>query len=207
LLKVENIKKSFGRENKVLDAASFSAERGHAVCIAGKNASGKTTLLKIICGMLSADLGTVSVIGKMAFVPQEPAVLPELSVNDNLRLWYAAQNISGPHWKENDIETQLGLKEHRRKKAKALSGGMKKRLSLASALAAAPDWLLLDEPFSALDAISCHDVVSLLCSLKANGTGIIFTSHQPEYISAVADRLLILDSGKLAEAPFPRQDE
>ncbi len=203
MLKVENIQKGFGRDNKILDSVSFSAAKGQALCIAGKNASGKTTLLKIICGMLAPDSGAVSADGRISIVPQEPAVLPELSVNDNLRLWYAAQNVSGPQWKDDSIETQLGLKEHRRKKVKTLSGGMKKRLSLAAALADIPDWLLLDEPFAALDAAGCRDIISLLCRLKSDGVGIIFTSHQPEHIAAVADRLLILDGGKLTEAPPP----
>lgn len=199
MLCIENIQKSFGKENKVLDSVSFSAERGSAVCISGSNATGKTTLLKIICGMLAPDLGKVSFDGKMSFAAQEPAVLPELSVEDNLRLWYSARNIGGPHWKSDSIEVLLGLKEHRRKKARLLSGGIKKRLSLAAAIASRPDWLLLDEPFASLDAASCADVSAILCDLKKQGTGIIFTSHQASYIGAVADRLLILDNGKITE--------
>ena len=153
--------------------------------------------------MLAADSGTVSAAGHISFVPQQPAVLDNLSVNDNLRLWYASQNVSGPDWKDSSTETLLGLKKHRRKKAGTLSGGMKKRLSVATALARKPDWLLLDEPFASLDANGCLDIVSILCSLKTEGVGIIFTSHQPEYISAVADRLLLLKDGQISEAALP----
>ena len=203
MLQVENVKKSFGKGNKVLDSVSFSALKGQAVCVAGKNGSGKTTLLKIICGMITADSGNVSAVGHIFFVPQQPAVLDNLSVNDNLRLWYAAQNVSGPHWKDNGTETLLGLKEYRRKKAGSLSGGMKKRLSVAAALARKPDWLLLDEPFASLDTKGCLDVILILRELKSMGTGIVFTSHQPEYITAVADRLLLLRDGKITEAHLP----
>ena len=199
MLRVENIRKSFGKDNRVLDSVSFCALKGQAVCIAGKNATGKTTLIKIICGILSSDSGTVSANGRISFISQEPAILPELSVNDNLKLWYASQNASGPHWKDDSIETILGLKSYRRKKAKTLSGGMKKRLSIAAALALPPDWLLMDEPFAAIDTDGCRDIISLLDKLKKSGTGIIFTSHQNEHISAVADRILILNNGTIEE--------
>ena len=204
MLLIENVKKSFGGA-AVLSGATLSVQSGQAVCIAGKNASGKTTLLKIIYGLLEADSGNIKVDGRISFVPQHPALMDELSVQDNLKLWYAAQNLRGPKWRPDSIETTLGLIPFKNKKAKALSGGMQKRLSIASALVSIPEVLLLDEPFSALDAEACEQLESLLINIKSSGTTVIFTSHEPEYIRHFADSLFILKDGRLHFAADPKE--
>lgn len=204
MLLIENVKKSFGG-TAVLDGVSLSLRKGRSICIAGKNASGKTTLLKMICGLLSADSGSIKTDGRISFVPQQPALLTELSVQDNLKLWYCAQNKVGPKWLSDSIETKLGLTEYRRKKVKTLSGGMQKRLSIAAALVSTPDFLLLDEPFASLDAAACKELEQLLLSLKAAGVGIIFTSHIPEHIHALADELLVLKNGGLENIRLPKE--
>lgn len=204
VLLIENVKKSFGG-TAVLSDLSLSVQSGQAVCIAGKNASGKTTLLKIIYGLIKADSGIVKADGQISFVPQQPALMDELSVQDNLKLWYAAQNLSGPKWQPDSIETKLGLLPYKKKKAKTLSGGMQKRLSIAAALVSVPDALLLDEPFAALDAAACHQLEELLINLKNSGTTVLFTSHEPEYIHRLADSLYILNDGKLSFAANPKE--
>lgn len=200
MLRLHNLQKSFNNKQRVLNGVSLSLSPARAICIAGKNASGKTTALKIACGITLPDKGTVSCNGRIAFVPQEPAILPELSVIDNLKLWYSAQNLGGPYFSNGSPEERLGLSPYRKKCAGALSGGMKKRLSIASALVNRPDYLLLDEPFAALDASSCKELSSLLCELKSSGVGILFTSHEPEQISAVADEIVMLNDGSLSDA-------
>lgn len=200
LLKLCKLQKSFDKRQPVLKEVTFSLAPGAAVCIAGQNATGKTTLLRLACGLIQPDAGAVCCDGKIAFIPQEPALLPELTVLDNLRLWYSAQGLDGPTFSDASPETQLGLLPFRKKRAGALSGGMKKRLSIAAALVGRPDYLLLDEPFAALDAPGCRELSMLLCRLKSEGAGILFTSHEPNQIAALADELFLLRDGRLSAA-------
>ena len=199
MLRLTNLYKAFDKKQTVLKGVSLDLAPGRAVCIAGKNASGKTTLLKLACGVLTPDAGAVSCNGRIAFVPQEPAILPELTVQDNLALWYAAQNLSGPSFVPGSPEELLGLLPYRKKRSGALSGGMKKRLSIAEALVGSPAYLLLDEPFAALDAEAAQILLSLLLRLKGEGVGILFSAHEPEQISAVADEIVLLHRGTLSE--------
>ena len=198
MLTLDQLQKSFDKHQPVLRGVSLSLAPGEAVCIAGGNATGKTTLLRTACGLLVPDGGSVRCDGKIALVPQEPALLPELTVRDNLKLWYAAQNLDSPTFSEASPETQLGLSPFYKKRAGALSGGMKKRLSIAAALAGSPDYLLLDEPFAALDAPGCHTLSTLLRRLKSAGMGILFTSHEPQQIANLADALYLLQDGRLS---------
>ncbi len=199
MLKFYKLQKSFDKRRPVLRDVTFSLAPGTAVCIAGRNATGKTTLLRLASGLILPDTGTVCCNGKIAFVPQEPALLPELTVQDNLKLWYSAQGLNGPSFTENSLEAQFGLAPFRKKCAGALSGGMKKRLSIATALVGSPDYLLLDEPFAALDAPGCHALSVLLNRLKLQGTGILFTSHEPQQIAALADEVYLLEDGRLSK--------
>lgn len=200
MLTLEQLQKSFDKKQPVLRGVSLSLAPGDAVCIAGGNATGKTTLLRTACGLLPPDAGRVQVDGRLAFVPQEPALLPELTVRDNLKLWYAAQGLDGPTFSAAAPETQLGLLPFGKKRAKALSGGIKKRLSIAAALVGSPDYLLLDEPFAALDAPGCRALSALLSDLKSVGVGILFTSHEPQQIADLADTLYLLRNGRLSDA-------
>ncbi len=200
MLALCKLQKSFDKRQLVLKDITLSLAPGAAACIAGQNAAGKTTLLRTACGLIKPDAGTVCCDGKMAFVPQEPALLPELTVRDNLKLWYAAQGLDGPDFSEASVEAQLGLNPFAQKRAATLSGGMKKRLSIAAALVGRPDYLLLDEPFAALDAPGCRTLAALLCRLKSEGMGILFTSHEPQQIAVLADVLFLLQDGRLPAA-------
>ena len=205
ILEVTNIKKIYTTRfgaNKVqaLSNVNFTVERGEYIAIMGESGSGKTTLLNIAGKMLKADSGTVERDGRTALVLQEPTIFPELSVKDNLRMWYAAQNLPWRTPGADSIEARLGLLPYLGKKAGVLSGGMKKRLSIACALAGSPRCLLLDEPFAALDAESCKLLSELLNSLKSGGASILFTSHEPDCIADTADELWILENGVLKKA-------
>ncbi len=200
MLELYKLQKSFDKRQPVLKDISLALAPGAAICIAGQNATGKTTLLRTACGLISPDAGTVSCDGKIAFVPQEPALLPELTVRDNLKLWYAAQGLRGPTFSAPSPEGLLGLGPFEKKRAGALSGGMKKRLSIAAALVGQPGYLLLDEPFAALDAPGSRTLSQLLCRLKSGGMGILLTSHEPQQIAALADKLFLLQDGRFSAA-------
>ena len=116
MLELSRIVKSFG-SSRVLDGVNLKVDDGEAVCIAGANAAGKTTLLTIAAGMQKPDSGSVAAEGKLGYVPQEPALFGEMTVRDHLRLWYAANNLPGKLlFSASAPETLLGLHLHARKR-------------------------------------------------------------------------------------------
>ena len=198
MLELSRIVKSFG-SSRVLDGVNLKVDDGEAVCIAGANAAGKTTLLTIAAGMQKPDSGSVAAEGKLGYVPQEPALFGEMTVRDHLRLWYAANNLPGKLlFSASAPETLLGLHLHARKRADRLSGGVRKRLSIACALAGDPPGLLLGEPFTALDLQTKTDILALLSDLKQRRKGLLFTSHDPSAVAAAADRVLLLRDGAIS---------
>ena len=198
MLELSRIVKSFG-SSRVLDGVNLKVDDGEAVCIAGANAAGKTTLLTIAAGMQKPDSGSVAAEGKLGYVPQEPALFGEMTVRDHLRLWYAANNLPGKLlFSASAPETLLGLHLLARKRVDRLSGGVRKRLSIACALAGDPPGLLLDEPFTALDLQTKTDILALLSDLKQRRKGLLFTSHDPSAVAAAADRVLLLRDGAIS---------
>ncbi len=198
MLELSRIVKSFG-SSRVLDGVNLKVDDGEAVCIAGANAAGKTTLLTIAAGMQKPDSGSVAAEGKLGYVSQEPALFGEMTVRDHLRLWYAANNLPEKLlFSASAPETMLGLHLHARKRADRLSGGVRKRLSIACALAGDPPGLLLDEPFTALDLQTKTDILALLSDLKQRRKGLLFTSHDPSAVAAAADRVLLLRDGAIS---------
>ncbi|MEG1849519.1 MAG: ABC transporter ATP-binding protein [Oscillospiraceae bacterium] len=202
MLELLAVEKRFGA-TRVLDSISLSVERGRCLCIIGPNAAGKTTLLSIAAGLLAPDGGTVHRGGRVGFVPQDAAVLGDLSVNDNLRLWYAAHEKKVRLFAPDSPEQLLGLEPYRKTRAKALSGGLRRRLAIAAALTGDPDDLLLDEPFVSLDAAACEELCALLGALKRRGLGLLLTSHDPARIAAVADEAVLLENGRLTARITP----
>nr|WP_243150708.1 ATP-binding cassette domain-containing protein [Anaerotruncus sp. 1XD42-93] len=197
-MELSRIVKSFG-SSRVLDGVNLKVDAGEAVCIAGANAAGKTTLLTIAAGMQKPDSGSVAAEGKLGYVSQEPALFGEMTVRDHLRLWYAANNLPEKLlFSASAPETMLGLHLHARKRADRLSGGVRKRLSIACALAGDPPGLLLDEPFTALDLQTKTDILALLSDLKQRRKGLLFTSHDPSAVAAAADRVLLLRDGAIS---------
>lgn len=200
MLELAKIFKSYGSA-RVLDGASLRCERGQAVCLAGANAAGKTTLLTIAAGVQKADRGEVRCDGTVGYVPQETALLADLSVRDNLALWYAA--CSRPRsamFSADSPERALGLCAFAGRRVSRLSGGVKKRAAIACALAARPDYLIMDEPFTALDVTGRADIAALLRGLKQRGAGLLFSSHDPSAIASVADVMVLLRGGRV-DAP------
>jgi len=192
VLTAAGLVKRYGR-TAVLEGASLTCERGQAVCLAGANAAGKTTLLTIAAGLQKPDAGKVFCDGTIGYVPQELSLLTDLSVRDNLLLWYAAAGRPAREvFSQNALETQLGLSPYARRTVRKLSGGLKKRAEIACALARRPAYLLMDEPFNGLDLASREEIVQLLCRLKSEGAGLLFSSHDPHQIAASADSVILL---------------
>lgn len=210
-LRVENLTKRFGRLT-VVDGLSFKVQPGEAVALWGPNGAGKTTALKCVLGLLPCQ-GHITVAerdalrdGKRArqavgYVPQEVAFHDDLTVGETLAFYASLKRA--PAARSDDLLTELGLAEHLHKPIGALSGGLRQRLALAVALVSDPPLLLLDEPTSNLDAAGRELVLQLLSGLRRRGTAILFASHRLEEVEALADRVLVLERGRLAFACSP----
>ena len=201
VLEIKEVYKSY-KKKKVLQGVSLQIEPGHCVGIVGGNGSGKTTLLSILAGALKADSGSVFFGGadvtgdrsfysaRVAYVPQENPIIEELTVKDNLRLWYKG--------KVKEPFTMLGLQEVFRVPAGKLSGGMKKRLSIACALSNQAPILIMDEPGAALDLACKADIQEYLKEYRDNGGIVILTSHEMEEL-VLCDRMYVLKQGRAEE--------
>ena len=204
LVEVRDLAKSFGG-HAALAGVSFSIEAGQAVALWGANGAGKTTALRALLGVLPCE-GEVRIGGLdvrrrgrearrlLGFVPQEIA-FPELTAGEALELF--ARLHGAPAERVAALTARLGLEEELDKRVQGLSGGRKQRLALAVALVADPPLLLLDEPSSNLDAAARRELIDLLAELKAEGKTLLFSSHRPEEVARLADRVLHLDAGRL----------
>lgn len=195
MINVTNIKKHYKKKN-VLNGASFTADKGDCICIVGENGTGKSTLISIIAGIIKADEGTIdfddnTVIG---YVPQENPLIPELSVKDNLRLWY------GKDLSQVSIIDEIGLSSDLNTTVSKLSGGMKKRLSIVVAMSKNPTLLLLDEPSAALD-LPCKQLIrEYLVSFCQKGGIVIIATHD-EMELEICNKMLMMKNGVLEEIP------
>lgn len=207
MLELRKITKAFGG-SPVLGGASLYCAPGEIICLVGANAAGKTTLLSIAAGLQKADGGQVLCQGRLGFVPQDCALLEELTVTDNLRLWYAAAGLdTSLLFASGTTEALLELSPYAGKRVSRLSGGIKKRTAIACALVCAPVCLLMDEPFTALDQTSRQAIVSLLKRLKQDGKSVLFSSHDPAAIADAADKVALLREGAIATVvPLERQE-
>ena len=199
------------RKKQVLKDASFSLDRGQCIGIIGANGSGKSTLLSILAGIRKPDSGQLLFHGKDLFqkenakqlrlisgyVPQDNPLMEELSVWDNLRLWYPDKETLKDAL-EHGALSGFGFEEYLKVSVSKLSGGLKKRVSIACALANTPEILIMDEPTQALDMICKKDILDYMENYKKNGKSIIFTTHD-ETEFKICDKLFLLHAGELQE--------
>ena len=178
IVTVENV--SLKYKKTVLTNVSISAKKGEAVGLLGLNGSGKSTLLSAIAGLRKPASGTIKVNGKAGFVTQENALIDELTAMDNLKMWTP---LSRQEILKELTETELSIlkvSDFIDLKVKRMSGGMKKRLAIASVLLAKPDILLLDEPLAALDIPAKNDIINFIDSFRAKGGTVFIASHSEE---------------------------
>ena len=183
-------------KREVLKDVSLTVTAGSCVGIVGSNGCGKTTLLSVLAGALKADRGQICLTGGVAYVPQENPLIEELSVGDNLLLWYRGDKRS----MERDLKTGtaalLGIDKMLNQTVNKLSGGMKKRLSIACALADHAPLLILDEPGAALDMECKADIRHYLKEYMAAGGAVVLTSHELAELS-VCTEVYVLKNGCL----------
>lgn len=211
MLEASDIQLNYGKK-QVLKQVSFHASKGECIGILGTNGCGKSTLLKILAGVLSPTKGTIFYEGKDAcqnpklfsryagYVPQDNPLIEELSVLDNLKLWYTAGSLNIEQELTHGVLHMLDLDTVLKKKVHTLSGGMKKRLSIGCALASRPQVLILDEPSASLDLPCKEDIRSYLRRFTdQDGTVILTTHEEPEL--ALCNRLFAIKDGILEAIP------
>lgn len=203
---VKSIRKKFGKI-EVLKGVSLSVESGEAVAILGPNASGKTTLLKCILGLVLPDEGTIRVNGvdvkdsflykeMIGYMPQEPSFPENITP---LELVALISDLRGSFPKE-EMERLIAifsLNNHMGKPMKVLSGGTKQKINAVLALAFDPEFLILDEPTAGLDPISSTKLKEEILYRKQNGKGIILTTHIMSEAEELADRVFFLIEGSV----------
>ncbi len=178
IVTVENV--SLKYKKTVLTNVTINAEKGDVIGLLGLNGSGKSTLLSAIAGLRKTSAGTIKVNGKAGFVTQENALIDELTAIDNLKMWTP---LSRQEIVKELTETELSIlkvNDFIDLKVKRMSGGMKKRLAIASVLLSKPDILLLDEPLAALDIPAKNDIIKFIDSFRAKGGTVFIASHSEE---------------------------
>lgn len=215
---IENLKKSYGNIEAVKDV-SFQIEPGEIFGLLGPNGAGKTTTIRCLCTLSNPDSGRVEVSGVSAveqpravrrligYVAQEVALDKVLTGRELLQLQAALYHIPRKEIRDRveSVLEMLGLTEYADRKTGTYSGGLRKRLDLAAGLLHQPDVLVLDEPTVGLDIESRVTVWNFLRKLRDSGTTILLTSHYLEEVDALADRVAILDSGKVIDVGTPSQ--
>ena len=208
-VEIKGITKRFGMQT-VLNNVSFNIQSGECFGLIGPNGAGKTTLIDIITGLKKADAGDVMIDGlsirknpiqirtMLGIVPQDIALIEELNAIDNLEYFGGMYGLSGKLLKErmDEVLQSVGLMEKKKDKVKSYSGGMKRRLNIATALLHRPKFLILDEPTVGVDPQSRQHIFDFLSNLNEEGTTILYISHYMEEVEALCNRLMVLDLGQ-----------
>ncbi|HEY9906558.1 MAG TPA: ABC transporter ATP-binding protein [Thermosynechococcaceae cyanobacterium] len=215
---IENLQKRYGSVEAVKDV-SLSIEAGAIFGLLGPNGAGKTTTLRCLCTLVEPDGGQIAVSGvsaidqpklarqKLGYVAQEVALDKVLTGRELLQLQAALYHLPRQVGRDriDTVLALLGLQEYADKKTGTYSGGLKKRLDLAAGLLHQPDVLVLDEPTAGLDIESRYVVWEFLRQIRSQGTTVLITSHYLEEIDALADRVAIIDRGRVIAEGTPSE--
>ncbi|HEY3795080.1 MAG TPA: LPS export ABC transporter ATP-binding protein [Bradyrhizobium sp.] len=217
-LAVHSVEKSFG-SRQVVRGVSIYVRRGEAVGLLGPNGAGKTTVFYMITGLIPADRGTIELDGHdvtklpmyqrarlgIGYLPQEASIFRGLSVEQNIR---AVLEVVEPSRKKREIELDSLLDEFnitrlRKTPSIALSGGERRRVEIARALATRPNYMLLDEPFAGIDPIAVGDIQDLVRHLTNRGIGVLITDHNVRETLGLTDRAYIVYAGEILTEGSP----
>lgn len=207
-VEVKHVTKKF-KEDTVLFDINITMERGKVYGFSGNNGSGKTVLMKCICGFLPVTEGTIRVGGKMigteidfpesiGVIIETPGFLPNLSGMRNLEILAGLKRKITKKTIRQTIE-KAGLDPDLKKAVSKYSLGMRQRLGIAQAIMEDPEFLILDEPFNGLDKHGVEDIRKLLLELKKQGKTIILSSHNREDINILCDTVYEMDAGRIQD--------
>ncbi len=219
-LVAEKIGKSF-KKRPVLRDVSISLQRGEIVGLLGPNGAGKTTCFYTMTGLLSPDYGEIKLDGEVitslpmyrrarkgvGYLPQEASIFRGLNVENNIRTML---EVSEPladkrEARLEDLLAEFSITHLRRTPAMALSGGERRRVEIARALASDPSFILLDEPLAGIDPIAVGDIRELIIQLKARGIGILITDHNVRETLEIVDKAYILHDGLVLMTGTPSE--
>ncbi len=216
----KNLIKVYGYRS-VVNEVSFEVNKGEVVGLLGPNGAGKTTTFYMIVGLVKADSGEVFLENKktgntinitkkpmneratlgIGYLPQEASIFRKLTVEDNIKLVLEMNDKLNKQEKRDMLESLLdefGIKRLREYSAVSLSGGERRRVEIARALAATPHFILLDEPFTGIDPIAIGEIKENIYKLaKEKGLGVLITDHNPKATLSITDRAYVIFDGKI----------
>lgn len=212
VITTDNLVKIYNTRH-VVDGVSISVEQGSVVGFLGPNGAGKTTTFYMIVGIEKPDAGTVMLDGKdissmpmyeraragIGYLPQEASIFSKMTVEDNIMaiLETTDLNASEREAKMNALLDEFRLNHVRKSEGKALSGGERRRVEIARALATDPAFILLDEPFAGIDPIAVADIQGMIAHLAQRGIGVLITDHNVRETLSIVDKAYILAEGHI----------
>lgn len=216
----EGLAKTY-KKRPILKEVSISVQKGESVALLGPNGAGKTTCFYILTGLIKPDSGRILLDGVnitdlpmyrrarlgVGYLPQESSIFRGLTVEQNIQAVLEAQDLNTEdqgHFLEA-LLAEFSIQHIRRSPAMALSGGERRRVEIARALAARPQFILLDEPLAGIDPIAINDIRNLVSALKNKGIGVIITDHNVRDTLDIVDRAYILHDGKVLTEGTPTE--
>ncbi len=215
-IKIRGLVKNYG-ERTVVAGVTAEVHQGEVVGLLGPNGAGKTTTFYMIVGLVKPDGGTVlldnadseiELSGRpmyerarngIGYLAQENSIFRKLSVEDNIRLIWEQNGV--PRREQNErlpvLLEEFGLRARLHSRGDSLSGGERRRVEIARAIAMEPSFLLLDEPFTGIDPIAVSDIQAMIRQLRDRGIGILITDHQVRETLAIVDRAYIMNNGRI----------
>lgn len=213
-IEAKNLVKIYG-DRCVVNDVSFYVDKGEVVCLLGPNGAGKTTTFYMIVGLVKPNMGTVYIDSKdittlpmnvrakagIGYLPQENSIFRKLTVEENIKLVLEMNDkltVNEKNAKLEELLNEFGVEKLRKYPAIALSGGERRRVEIARALAASPDFMLLDEPFAGIDPIAIGDIKGNIRKIsKEKGLGVLITDHNPKATLSITDRAYVIFDGKI----------
>ena len=218
ILRAENLIKKY-KQRTVVNDVSFDVSQGEIVGLLGPNGAGKTTSFYMIVGLIKPNEGKIFLDEEdittdpmyrraqkgIGYLAQEASVFRKLSVEDNIMaiLEMTKMNKEERHEKLEELINEFSLHKVRKNRGDLLSGGERRRTEIARALAASPNFILLDEPFAGVDPIAVEEIQTIVAKLKQKNIGILITDHNVQETLSITDRAYLLFEGKILESGTP----
>ena len=219
MLSAEGLQKSF-KTRRVVRDFGFSIREGEVVGLLGPNGAGKTTCFYMVVGLIEADAGSITLDRQditglpmhlraklgIGYLPQEASVFRRLSVSDNILAVLELRHGLASDQRQIELENlldELNIAHIAKQKGISLSGGERRRVEIARALAAKPRYMLLDEPFAGVDPISVSEIQRIVRHLKERGIGVLITDHNVRETLGICDRAYILNEGEVLARGTP----